>query len=106
MTFNTAKKDILTNWMLEADRETWVYGYTDLLKLDLRNSLSNVACETLILGASFPNEEIAKENYEKQYSKLPNKTILMAPKSKHFIMFDQPEWFYETVNNFLVNDKK
>lgn len=106
MTFNTDKKDILTNWILEADRKTWVYGYTDLLKLDLRNILSKVTCETLILGASFPDVKVAKENYEKQYSNLSNKTIIMASKSKHFIMFDQPEWFYKTVNNFLVNEKR
>jgi len=106
MTFNTNKKDVLTNWILDADRKTWVYGYTDLLKLDLRNVLSKVKCKTLILGASFPDVKIAKENYENQYSNLSNKTIIMASNSKHFIMFDQPEWFYETVNDFLTNEKK
>jgi pimeloyl-ACP methyl ester carboxylesterase len=106
MTLNEDKKNSITNWILEADRNTWVYGYTDLLKLDLRNSLSKVTCETLILGASFPDVKIAKENYENQYSTLSNKTILMATNSKHFLMFDQPEWFYKTVNDFLVNEKK
>ncbi len=106
MTLNKEKIDTLTNWILEADRKTWVYGYTDLLKLDLRNILSKVKCKTLIVGASFPDVKIAKENYENQYSSLSNKTIIMASNSKHFIMFDQPKWFYETVNDFLVNEKK
>ena len=106
MTLNKEKIDTLTNWILEADRKTWVYGYTDLLKLDLRNILSKIKCETLILGASFPDVKIAKEIYENQYSNLTNKTIVMASNSKHFIMFDQPKWFYETVNIFLVNEKK
>lgn len=106
MTSNTDKKDIIKNWILEADRETYVYGYTDLLKLDLRPVLSKVKCETLILGASFPDVEIVKDNYEKQYSNLSNKTITVATNSKHYIMFDQPEWFYKTINEFLVNDKK
>ncbi len=106
MTLNKEKRDTLTNWILEADRKTWVYGYTDLLKLDLRNVLSKVKCETLILGASFPDVKIAKKNYEDQYSILSNKTIIMASNSKHFIMFDQPKWFYETINDFLVNEKK
>lgn len=30
----------------------------------------------------------------------------MASNSKHFIMFDQPEWMFETLNDFLVNEKK
>lgn len=106
MTLKEDKKDILVNWILEADRKTWVYGYTDLLKLDSRNSLKKVTCKTLILGASFPNVKIAKENYESQYSNLSNKTIIMATNSKHFVMFDQPEWFYKNVNIFLVNEKK
>lgn len=74
MTLNTNKKEVLTNWILDADRKTWVYGYTDLLKLDQRNVLSKVKCETLILGASFPDVKVAKENYENQYSNLSNKT--------------------------------
>jgi len=106
MTLNKEKVETLKNWILEADRKTWVYGYTDLLKLDLRNTLSNIKCETLIIGASFPDVKIAKGNYENQYSNLTNKKIVMAPNSKHFIMFDQPKWFYETVNDFLVNEKK
>lgn len=106
MTLNKEKVETLTNWILEADRKTWVYGYTDLLKLDLRNVLSKIKCETLIIGASFPDVKIAKKNYENQYSNLTNKKIVMASNSKHFVMFDQPKWFYETVNDFLVNEKK
>ncbi len=106
MTLNKEKIDNLTNWILEADRKTWVYGYTDLLKLDLRTILSKIKCKTLIIGASFPDVKIAKKNYENQYFNLTNKTIVMASNSKHFVMFDQPKWFYETVNDFLVNEKK
>jgi pimeloyl-ACP methyl ester carboxylesterase len=82
------------------------HGYTDLLKLDLRDTLSEIKCETLIIGASFPYKEVAQENFEKQYEKLPNKVIKMASNSKHFIMYDQPEWFYNTLNNFLANERK
>ncbi|PKV50453.1 pimeloyl-ACP methyl ester carboxylesterase [Aquimarina sp. MAR_2010_214] len=104
MTNNKDKVDILINWIMEADRETYVYGYTDLLKLDLRKVLNKVTAKTLILGASFPSVEVAKSNYEKQYTTLANKSIKMASNSKHFIMFDQPEWFYTTVNAFLANE--
>lgn len=63
-----------------------------------------MTAKTLILGASFPSVEVAKSNYEKQYATLANKSIKMASNSKHFIMFDQPEWFYTTVNAFLANE--
>ncbi|MFC5045544.1 alpha/beta fold hydrolase [Aquimarina hainanensis] len=106
MTNTAHKKETIANWILEADRKTWVYGYTDLLKLDLRDTLKKISCETLIIGASFPNLKIAKENFEKQYANLSNKTLKMAPKSKHFVMFDQPQWFYEVTKAFLANEKK
>ena len=104
MTLKKEKSAILIKWILEADRKTYVYGYTDLLKLDLRGKLSDIKTKTLILGASFPSEAIVKANFVKQYTNLSNKTIEMAPNSKHFIMFDQPTWFYTKVNTFLDNE--
>jgi pimeloyl-ACP methyl ester carboxylesterase len=98
MTLKKEKATILTKWILKADRKTYVYGYTDLLKLDLRDKLSAIKTKTLILGAT------AKPVFEKQYTKLSNKTIEMASNSKHFIMFDQPTWFYTKVNTFLENE--
>lgn len=94
---------MITNWILEADRKTYVYGYTDLLKLDVRTQLSKVKANVLILGAPTYGT-IAKETMEKQYANLANKRIEMAPDSRHFIMFDQPEWFYKKVNAFLTSE--
>ncbi|MDB5208158.1 MAG: alpha/beta hydrolase [Flavisolibacter sp.] len=101
MTMNAGKRDTLIRWIKEADRNTYVYGYTDLLKLDLRDILKQVKATTLILGASYQNAEVTKGNFEKQYANLDLKVIEMANDSKHFIMFDQPIWFYKKVNAFL-----
>lgn len=104
MTNTKEKVSTLTQWILEADRKTYVYGYTDLLKLDQTMALSKIKAKTLILGASFPSAEIAKANFEKQYALLENKTITMATNSKHFVMFDQAEWFYSKVSTFIANE--
>jgi pimeloyl-ACP methyl ester carboxylesterase len=104
MTLSQEKIPLLTQWILEADRETYVYGFTDLLKLDLTIVLPQIKAKTLILGASFPDVETAKSNFEKQYAGLSNKTIEMVSDTKHFIMFDQPEWFYKKVNAFLADE--
>jgi len=87
--------------MMASDRQTYVYGYTDLLKLDLREALKTVKAETLILGASFPDPAVTRKTFENQYANLEKKRIEIADNSKHFIMFDQPEWLYQQVNNFL-----
>ncbi|MTI21463.1 alpha/beta hydrolase, partial [Fulvivirga sp. RKSG066] len=101
MTTQSDKVDILKQWMLEADRKTYVYGYTDLLKLDLRETLSNIKSPTLIVGASFPDKNVVSKNFSDQYAKLSNKQIEIADDSKHFVMFDQPEWLTTKINDFL-----
>lgn len=102
MTNDQSRMEEMANWSINADRETYVYGYTDLLKLDLRPSLSDITTKTLILGATFPSKEITKKTFESQYKNLVNKTISLADNSKHFIMFDQPEWFYAQINGYLL----
>jgi pimeloyl-ACP methyl ester carboxylesterase len=102
MTNNKEKQQLLKSWILEADRKTYVYGYTDLLKLDLRPVLASIKAPVLILGAPFPSKEVVVPNYEKQYATLANKKIEIAPDSRHFIMFDQPQWLYSQVNTFLA----
>ena len=101
MTNVVSKKDTLLHWSLTADRKTYVYGFTDLLKLDLRPALTRITAPVLILGAPFPDKQIVLSNFEKQYANLSNKSIAIADASRHFIMFDQPEWFYEKVNTFF-----
>ncbi|WP_436516981.1 alpha/beta fold hydrolase [Ekhidna sp. To15] len=104
MTNSEDKVDLIAGWSIAADRKTYVYGYTDLLKLDLRPKLSDITTQTLILGASFPSKEMVLPNFEKQYANLENKTIEVADDSKHFIMFDQPEWLYSQINNYLAQN--
>lgn len=101
LTTQPDKADALINCFVSADRETYVYGYTDLLRLDLREILTKVKAETLILGAPFPDKAVVTLNFEKQYVNLINKTIEIAEDSRHYIMFDQPEWFYTKVNDFI-----
>jgi pimeloyl-ACP methyl ester carboxylesterase len=102
MTQNANKTEQISGWITEADRETYVYGYTDLLKLDLRPQLHTITVPALILGAPFPSEEIALPNFSKQYEALKNKSIQMAPGGKHYIMFDESEWLYQQINSYLA----
>lgn len=102
MTTVTENQELIKSWILQADRKTYVYGYTDLLKLDLRPTLAQIKVPVLILGAPFPTKEMVVPNYEKQYANLANKTLEIAPAGRHYIMFDQPEWLYNQINNFLT----
>jgi pimeloyl-ACP methyl ester carboxylesterase len=102
MTNSKELTDSLVQWSLIADRETYVYGYTDLLKLDLRETLGKISAKVLILGADFPSKDQVMATYDKQYANLANKTVEIATNSKHFVMFDQSDWFYKKVNAFFA----
>lgn len=96
MTTNKNRHELLKKWILESDRETYVYGYTDLLKLDLREDLAKIKIPVTIFGATEPyGKEVAEKNYREQYKNLASYTLEFAENSGHFIMFDQPEWFLE-----------
>ncbi len=102
MTKRPEMVDTLLTWSLSADRKTYVYGYTDLLKVDLRSALSRIKAKSLILAAPFPSSEIVIATLGKQYAGLGSKTVEVATDSRHFIMFDQPEWLTNHINNFLA----
>ena len=104
MTKEKSNQEIIKNWMVKADRETYVYGYTDLLKLDLREDLSKINAPVTILAATEPyGLEMAKSTYDLQYKALAEYTIEFANGSSHFIMYDQPQWFIENLKNALKN---
>lgn len=101
MTASPDRVNLVREWIIHADRKTYVYGYTDLLKLDVRSCLTRIKAPVLILGAPFPDADVVRANFEKQYATLPKKSIKIADGGKHFIMFDEPEWFYNQVNTFF-----
>lgn len=101
---NKNKQKQITGWMSKADRKTYIHGYTELLKTDLRNNLSAIHTPTLVLAATmYPSKEQIEKNYTEQYEKLPNKTIKLVDNAAHFIMFDQPEIFISEVTRFIKN---
>ncbi len=98
MTLNKEKQTTIKDWILKTDKETYVYGYTDLLKLDLREDISKIEVPVSILAGTHPYGELTVKNtYTTQYKNLSNYSIQYAKDAAHFVMFDQPEWFIKAV---------
>lgn len=102
MTLTKEKQPLIVNWMQQADRKTYVYGYIDLMKLDLRESIESIKIPVTIMAAvSFYPKKQVEELYTTQYQKLANKEILYVENSAHFIMFDQADWFQQQLQKVL-----
>jgi pimeloyl-ACP methyl ester carboxylesterase len=93
MCLNKNKHQQLINWMYMADRKTYVYGYIELLKLDLREAIAHIKIPVVVLAATQPTKAIVEPTWNKQLINLPNKIIYYADNAAHFIMYDQPVWF-------------
>lgn len=91
----------IAEWSFESDRKTLGSTIVEMSTTDLRQDIAKIKAPILILASTFGTAENSIRIYKEQYANLPNKTIKVAD-SMHFIMYDQPEWFYNELDQFLT----
>jgi pimeloyl-ACP methyl ester carboxylesterase len=101
MITNPEDQEKVKVWMAAADRKTFVYGYTDLLKLDSRPQFPSIKAPVLLMVAGQPYGPGALDTMKKQYEGLKNTQFAFAADSKHYLMLDQQEWFIQELTSFL-----
>lgn len=85
MSLNKEKHALIAEWMKQADRKTYVYGYVDYLNTDLRDDIEKINIPVVVIGATFPSREMVEPNYHKQYEKLKGVKFEFIDHSAHFI---------------------
>lgn len=91
------------NWSVKSDRKTFGKMYCDFSNTDLRNEIRNITCPTLILLESYFKN--FKPAIEEQYKHLATAHLAYANEGLHFIMFDDKDWYFEQLSNFLIQKK-
>jgi len=103
ISLNAETQERIKNWIILADRKTYVYGYTDYLKLDVRENLKSITVPVTIIAADQPfGKEMVIQTYKSQYENLANYDLIIAENSAHFVMFDKPSWFQEQIQQILA----
>jgi pimeloyl-ACP methyl ester carboxylesterase len=100
----TSEKDKKTviNRIIKSDRETYLKGYIDYLKLDVRPYLKKITSPVhIIAAAGMYGEAMARKTYSDQFSNLADYTIEIHPTAKHFIMLDATDWYLEQLSSHL-----
>lgn len=96
-----------------SDQHTQGEIMAELFSGDLRPSMDQIRCPILALAdwsaykAYGATAGSVKANLDDQYGKLSRAngaslTIAINDSSKHFIMFDEPQWFYDQVDRWLA----
>ncbi len=97
---DSTMQEKVVSWSVKSDRKTFAEMYCDFWNTDLREKIKTIECPTLILLESyFVN---IKPTIEEQYKNLKNINLQYANKGLHFIMFDDKEWYFDQLNNFLT----
>ncbi|MFD2932442.1 alpha/beta fold hydrolase [Spirosoma flavum] len=91
----------IAHWSALSDRRTLGYTLVEMSTTDIRKDISAIQAPTLVIGSLYFNSASTTERIlNEQYALLKPKTILVAH-TKHFIMYDDPTWFFGQIDQFL-----
>lgn len=102
---------LATKWSIQSDRNTIAQAMYELMTTDLRKKLEKVKIPILVFGSWYGakdygiTKETVKANYKNQFLKAENCQIKIAETAKHFIMWDEPKWFINSVEAFINYEK-
>ena len=103
---DTTEHATIASWSAASDPHTAATLITDMSGIDLRDDVAKIRVPVLSLVAWEPGYGVPQESvramWAKQYARTPNLTLHVASQSRHFIMYDQPEWFYAELNTFIA----
>jgi pimeloyl-ACP methyl ester carboxylesterase len=113
----TSPSDLETikGWGLASDQRTVAEAMADLMGLDLRDDVARITSPTLVLGTwSGLHEQLKKygtdvpraafvQTFDQQFAKVPKLHFALAETSRHFIMFDDPQWLFQQMDAFVAD---
>ena len=97
-----SKIDMIVNWSMLSDRKTFAQMYYDFSNTDLREKITQITCPTLVLLES--DFKRIKPAIESQFKKLKTADLRYADKGLHFIMYDDPEWYFAQLEEFIAKN--
>jgi len=99
--------DLAANWAAKSDPAFVGQAMYDLMTTDLRPELRKLHSPVLLIGAgkafSKDPEQLSKIRvaYEAQVRGASDRTVIIAEHALHFVMFDDPDFLYRAIDEFL-----
>jgi pimeloyl-ACP methyl ester carboxylesterase len=101
---DTTHEAEVIHWSMISDRKTLGAIYCQFTNTDLRDALSAIRCPALILL----EQRFAgmRPVIEGQYAKLTTAKFVYSTKGLHFIMYDDPDWYFGQLDGVLNRGKQ
>lgn len=98
--------ETITQWGAASDPATAGRAYAEMMTTDLRDDVARIESPVLLIAAGGGQPEAARERlrnaYAHQLRALPGARVEVAPYARHFIMLDDPEYLFRTMDAFLA----
>ncbi len=106
MVTKPADIEYLMGMGMRSDATTVANAMYELIADDMRDGVARIKAPTLVLGSWIAYKDYApraafEATYQTQYQKLPGVKIELSDTARHFIMYDDPKWMYDRIDNFL-----
>jgi N-formylmaleamate deformylase len=109
MCADSTRWDLIVKWGAMSDKKTMAYTMTEMLGKDLRKKIADIKVPVVVLAAyaSMPEypmytRETVSAVYAAQYKACTTCMVHVAEGgTRHFIMYDNPTWFYKEMNDIL-----
>ena len=93
-------------WVAKSDAATAGIAVAEMMTTDLRAGIAKITAPVLLIGATGAAPEAMRPTMEKGYAAqvaaLPPARVKIAAKARHFIMFDDPDFLFAAVDEFLA----
>ncbi len=107
MVTDTARITQVSRWGLASDPATVAQAMYDMYTTDLRTDIARIKQPVIVLGtwAAYQQFGATKEStravFTQQYAQLPQARIELSEAGRHFVMYDDPTWFFSQTDAFL-----
>jgi len=107
MVTDTARITQVARWGVASDAATVAQAMYDMSTTDLRADVDRIKQPVLVLGtwAAYKQYGSTKEStraiFTQQYAQLPQARIELSEAGRHFVMYDDPAWFFSQTDAFL-----
>ena len=100
-----AQQARITAWGDASDPSTVGRAFVELCSTDLRAKVRHIQAPLLLIASESPgaDSKTVSSLYEGQVASVPKHRVLVAQGSHHFVMFDRPEFLFDSIQAFLTD---